>query len=150
MPFRKALRNHGTAAEAVLWTCLKGKQSGRKFRRQHSIGNMIVHFYCPAEALIVELDGDGHFSLSGQADNIRRDQRLEQLGFTVIRFENKDVFENIESVLVEIKRHFTGSPPCAPREKEIIRLHPSKLFLIILFLLPFFQDAFAGKAARLV
>jgi very-short-patch-repair endonuclease len=34
------------------------KLSARKFRRQHSIGNYIVDFYCASEKLVIELDGN--------------------------------------------------------------------------------------------
>ncbi|HPX59600.1 MAG TPA: DUF559 domain-containing protein, partial [Bacteroidales bacterium] len=45
--FRRELRKQLTPAEAKLWTLLKGKQmEGRKFRRQHSIANYILDFYC--------------------------------------------------------------------------------------------------------
>ena len=58
---RSFLRNHSTPAEAVLWTYLKSASiDGRKFRRQHSIGEYIADFYCPSEKLIVELDGEPH------------------------------------------------------------------------------------------
>lgn len=59
--FRKELRNNSTKAESRLWKVLRKRQlEGRKFRRQHSIGNYIVDFYCPEEKLIVELDGAIH------------------------------------------------------------------------------------------
>ena len=58
---RKDLRNNLTPAEATLWKYLKGSTlKDRKFRRQHSIGNYIVDFYCPEEKLIIELDGEVH------------------------------------------------------------------------------------------
>ena len=57
-PIRQALRNDATAAEKQLWQFLKGSQlSGRKFRRQHSVGYFILDFYCPSEQLAIELDG---------------------------------------------------------------------------------------------
>ena len=105
---RKELRNEGTSAEAVLWTYLKNKQlSGRKFRRQHSIKNFIVDFYCPKEALIIELDGQEHYTVSGQASDELRDQHLTLMGFRILRFENKAVLECIDAVLDEIKSCFT-------------------------------------------
>jgi len=59
--FRSSLRNKSTSAEAVLWNILKSKNlNGRKFRRQHSIGNYIVDFYCASEKLVIELDGNPH------------------------------------------------------------------------------------------
>jgi len=52
-PLRSSLRNKSTSAESVLWNQLKSKNlEGRKFRRQQSIGNYIVDFYCPSEKLI--------------------------------------------------------------------------------------------------
>jgi len=55
--YRKNLRNNPTPAEKELWNYLKNKQlAGRKFRRQHSIDNFILDFYCPAEKLAIELN----------------------------------------------------------------------------------------------
>jgi very-short-patch-repair endonuclease len=57
--YRSSLRNKSTSAEAELWKVLKSKRLiGRKFRRQHSIGNYIVDFFCASEKLVIELDGN--------------------------------------------------------------------------------------------
>ena len=105
--YRKSLRNNGTSAEAFLWNYLKGsKLEGRKFRRQHSIKRFIVDFYCPSEKLIVELDGQVHFNEAAQEYDRKREKILEEFGFTVIRFENKMVFDFLPSVLKDIKDHF--------------------------------------------
>ena len=104
---RKELRKNLTSAEATLWKSLQRKQlKGRKFRRQHSIVNFIVDFYCPQEKLIVELDGAIHLDFTQQNYDIERTQRLEELGFTVISFENKLVFENLPWVLEKISNQF--------------------------------------------
>jgi very-short-patch-repair endonuclease len=104
---RKSLRSQGTSAEAALWTCLKCcRLDGRKFRRQHSIENMIVDFFCPAERLIIELDGEGHFTERAISRDMKRDKRLQALGFKILRFENCLVFTNLESVLDTIKQQF--------------------------------------------
>ena len=79
--FRKELRKDLTPAEAVLWTSLQKKQpDGRKFRRQHSIGNYIVDFYCPAEKLAIELDGAAHFTPQGENQDSESDKYIESLG----------------------------------------------------------------------
>lgn len=97
---RQALRKNATSAEALLWTMLKGKQlRGRKFRRQHSIGNYIVDFYCPSEQLVVELDGAHHLKIEGRLYDERRDEFLAGEGIRVLRLENKSVFEFPELVL---------------------------------------------------
>lgn len=110
-PWRKGLRNEGTSAEAFLWRFLQHRKlGGRKFRRQHSILNYIVDFYCPQEQLIVELDGQGHFTVDGMARDRLRTEVLKALGFRVIRFENRMVFGEIEVVLEEIKGCFQDHP----------------------------------------
>ena len=40
---------------------LKSKKlNARKFRRQHSIGNYIVDFFCASEKPVIELDANPH------------------------------------------------------------------------------------------
>jgi very-short-patch-repair endonuclease len=102
---RKKLRKFSTAAEAVLWTCLqKRKLLGKKFRRQSSVGPYIVDFYCPEGRLVIELDGAPHFAPNADEYDQQRTEYLEKAGLRVIRFENKDVRDNIELVLESIKQ----------------------------------------------
>ena len=104
---RKELRNNLTPSEATLWKHLQRSQiEGRKFRRQHSIKNYIVDFYCPSEKLIIELDGAVHLDFAQSNYDYERTQNLEGLGYKIIRFENKMVFENLTEVLKEIKTNF--------------------------------------------
>jgi len=105
--FRKELRENLTAAEAFLWKQLQKRQlKGRKFRRQHSIENFIVDFYCAQEKLIIELDGEIHKNATAEEKDRKRDKRLEELGFKVLRFENKMVFDFLPSILKEIEDNF--------------------------------------------
>ena len=104
---RKELRESLTSAEATLWKYLQRKQlKGRKFRRQHSIENYIVDFYCASENLIVELDGAIHLDFAQQNYDEERTKKLEALGFKVNRFENKLIFERLDEVLNEISSNF--------------------------------------------
>ena len=104
---RSQLRNNATSAEATLWKYLQKKQlEGRKFRRQHSIDSFIVDFYCDKERLVVELDGAYHLDFAGQHYDQDRTEKLEKLGYRVVRFENKYVFDDIEFVLKEISDCF--------------------------------------------
>lgn len=106
-PYRKELRKNLTSAEAFLWKQLQQRKlERRKFRRQHSIENFIVDFYCPEERLIIELDGQVHLNPTAQEKDENRTKILEELGFRVIRFENKLVFDNLQSILQEIKDNF--------------------------------------------
>jgi len=112
--FRKDLRNNATDAEKQLWQYIKGSRLGMKIRRQHSIGNYIVDFYCPEAKLIIELDGEYHFTEAGIEYDKQRTAYLTSLGFMMIRFENKEVFERIGFVLAEIKKAFSTSPQPPP------------------------------------
>jgi len=106
---RKELRNNATSAEATLWSLIKNKKlKGRKFRRQHSLDNYIVDFYCPAEKLVIELDGENHFSETGIQKDSHRDMFLRSNGFKVLRFENKLIFENQRQVLHQICECFSN------------------------------------------
>lgn len=105
--FRKDLRKNLTSAEAYLWKHLQRKKlEGKKFRRQHSIENFIVDFYCASEKLMIELDGEGHMNPASEQNDAKRDNLLESLGFNVLRFENQMVFQHLKSVLGEIKGNF--------------------------------------------
>ena len=106
-PLRRRLRSALTPAEARLWTQLQGRQlDGRKFRRQHSVGNYILDFYCPEEHLAVELDGAAHDHETAVQRDEARTRHLDSLGITVARFENREVFENLDGVLCAIRSHF--------------------------------------------
>jgi very-short-patch-repair endonuclease len=103
--FRASLRNRSTSAEAALWELLKSKKlEGRKFRRQYSIGSYIVDFCYPSEKLIVELDGDLHGEYYKIKENENRDKYLGTLGFTVLRFEIRFVFQEPEYLKGEIRK----------------------------------------------
>ena len=103
--FRSSLRNRSTSAEVALWNILKSKNlDGRKFRRQYSIGNYIVDFCCPSEKLLIELDGDPHGEYHKIQEDENRDKYLASLGFTLLRFENRFVFQEPEYLKNEIRK----------------------------------------------
>ncbi len=75
---RKKLRKSLTPVEALLWKNLQWSQlEGRKFRRQQSIGNYAVDFYCPESRLAVELDGEGHFNSMASYSDWERTEYFE-------------------------------------------------------------------------
>lgn len=111
--FRKELRNKATPAEIALWNMLKHSQlDGRKFRRQHSIDKFILDFYCPAERLAIELDGEGHFTAEGKAYDAARTAHLKEHGILEIRFENFLVLQEPDEVMANIRACF--KPPLSP------------------------------------
>ncbi len=97
----RELRHPQTPAEQKLWSRLRNRQlNGFKFRRQHPIELFIIDFYCDEAKLCIEIDGDSH------ASQIEYDQArtasLNELGYTVIRFTNREVFHQFEAVLQHI------------------------------------------------
>lgn len=108
---RKHLRKRLTPAEATLWRILKTKNLGVKFRRQHSIGNYILDFYCKSHLLAIELDGANHFTMEGISNDLRRDEYLNSLGIKVIHIENKHVFERTDYAIGLIEDHIKNFTP---------------------------------------
>jgi very-short-patch-repair endonuclease len=101
--FRKSLRNNSTVAEATLWKILKDKKvGGLKFRRQHSVGNFILDFYCPELRLSIELDGESHANQAILTKDDERDNYLDQFSVTVLRYENRWVYEYPEEIIQDI------------------------------------------------
>lgn len=96
-------RAHPTEAENLMWAMLSGKTLGVRFRRQHIIGDYIADFICIRKKLIIEIDGGYHHVLQQIALDEHRTERLNELGFRVLRFTNEEVLGNSEKVLETIK-----------------------------------------------
>jgi very-short-patch-repair endonuclease len=94
----KAFRSEMTPPEAQLWSILRGARlQGIKFVRQMVFGpNYAADFAARSHKLIVELDGDSH--AGREAYDAARTAYMESKGYKVIRFANRDVFENPEGV----------------------------------------------------
>src|SRR5699024_1538378 len=100
---RKYLRNNMTKAEIILWSKLKGRGLlGYKFRRQHGIGDYIADFYCSKLKLVIEIDGESHYTNSGKTHDQKRTNYLEELGILVLRFTNPQVKQNLNGVIDHI------------------------------------------------
>ena len=102
--YRRELRNGGTSAEAAAWNLLKGKKiQGLQFRRQFSIEDFILDFYCPALRLAIELDGESHNVWGKTWTDKERDNILkEKHGVTTLRYENKIVYQHPEYIVEDI------------------------------------------------
>jgi len=116
--FARANRNSMTKAEACLWKyVLKASQmKGYPFRRQRPVLNYIADFMCKELKLIIEVDGITHHDENIIKNDKRRQKKLEQAGFTVMRFDDKDVLTSINWVTEEIEnwieqlRHLNPPP----------------------------------------
>jgi very-short-patch-repair endonuclease len=98
----KALRANATDTERRLWYHLRGHRfMGLKIKRQKPLGRYIVDFVCMDKRLIIELDGGQHVERA--QDDARRDRWLREQGYTVLRFWNNEVMQELESVLERIR-----------------------------------------------
>jgi very-short-patch-repair endonuclease len=97
----REMRQPLTAAEQQLWSKIRNRNLGRfKFRRQVPLGYYIVDFYCAEAHLIIELDGDSH---TNQEDyDLDRSAWLIGQGRDVIRFNNFEIYQNLDDVLGRI------------------------------------------------
>jgi very-short-patch-repair endonuclease len=108
---RKTLRRYMTKAEVFLWVQLKNKQIlGYKFRRQYSVGNFVVDFYCPRLKLALEVDGPSHFTKEAREYDKRREEYIKSFGISFLRVTNLDVYKNMEGVIDKIIEIIKKSP----------------------------------------
>lgn len=101
--FSKANRRSPTTAEKVFWRYLRDRRLRRyKFRRQHVIGDYIVDFVCLDKMLIVELDGEYHDDDEQAVRDAERTRRLEGMGFSVLRLDNRRALRETEWALMQV------------------------------------------------
>ena len=109
--FARELRTESVSkAEKFIWkAALSIKQIGFGFKRQRPIGRYTVDFFCAELGLIIEIDGNSHYA-KAEKDAIRQ-QNLENMGYTIVRFEEGEVlnqFEHIYESLIHIVKSLSG------------------------------------------
>ena len=91
------LRRESTYWENCLWYQFL-KHHLVQFRRQKQFGRYIVDFYCSRAKLVIEIDGMQHGEHDVMLHDHARTCYLNELGLSVVRFSNRDIEENFESV----------------------------------------------------
>ena len=94
-------RKDPTRSELRLWTELRGRALGVRFRREDPIGDYIADFSCRQRRLIIEVDGDSH---DDQSRDHRRDEWFRQQGWTVLRLPNEYVLDHTTEAIDLITR----------------------------------------------
>lgn len=87
-----------TKEERHLWYDFLRKYSLARFTRQKVLGKYIVDFYCAETKLVIEIDGSGHYTDTGEIYDKERTDFLEEYGLTVIRITNAEIRENFDGV----------------------------------------------------
>jgi very-short-patch-repair endonuclease len=100
MPTRaQRLRKDPTPAEIGFWKLIAPlRLGGYHFRKQVPLGPFVVDFACHQAELVVEIDGDTHFSGAATTKDRQRDAALAAHGFVVLRFTNVEVMSNADGV----------------------------------------------------
>ena len=117
----KKKKQYPTEAERCLWEMLRTKKLGKKFRRQHIIGEFIVDFVCLDAQLIIEVDGGYHKEVEQVVADKLRESVLNEYGYKILRFTNEEVINNIDDVIERIKAAMTESSPSGGVEGASIR-----------------------------
>lgn len=99
----KNLRKNATKQENHLWYDFLRRYE-IKFQRQRTIDDFIADFYCQKANLIIEIDGNQHYSIDGINKDGYRTERLESYGLTVIRFTNNQIDNEFYEVCEYIDR----------------------------------------------
>ena len=99
--FARQLRKNSTLAEVLLWEKIKQRAFGVQFHRQVPLLDFIVDFYCHELKLAIEIDGNSH--LYRYEHDSKRQGELEKKGVKFIRFSDKDIKNNMFSVVLSIQ-----------------------------------------------
>ena len=109
----RELRHRETPAEKILWNYLRNRNvDGFKFLRQYPVcvvnafGRKLFYipdFYCHKAKLVIEADGPIHLLKKDYDKN--RDEVLTALGLTILRFDNEEILNDVQSVLDTIAKY---------------------------------------------
>jgi very-short-patch-repair endonuclease len=99
----RRLRQKQSVAEKLLWDALRRNQlKGWGFRRQAPLGGFVVDFLCHKPALVVEVDGPTHQDEEQKVFDAVRTEKLERLGYLVVRVDERVVRHSVTHVLAWI------------------------------------------------
>ncbi|HYN13700.1 MAG TPA: endonuclease domain-containing protein [Burkholderiales bacterium] len=101
-PRSQSLRRDPSPAERKLWFEFL-RELPVKFTRQKPLGHYIADFYCASRQLIIEVDGDSHYTDCGQRYDAARTARLELEGIRVVRVTNLEVMQEFEGACQRIR-----------------------------------------------
>jgi very-short-patch-repair endonuclease len=97
---RVELRKNTTKTEVILWDKIRNRQvENMKFKRQYSVVGYVVDFYCPEIRLVIEIDGDSHFTEKGVEKDVVRTKLINSLKINILRFTNDEIYNNLENAL---------------------------------------------------
>lgn len=100
----RTLRHNMTKEEKRLWYDFL-KRLPFSVNRQKQLQGYIVDFLIPSAKTVIELDGSQHFTEKGRSLDSERELKLNEMGFSVLRYSNDDVNNTYEGVCIDIMKH---------------------------------------------
>ena len=99
----QTLRKNPTAPEIRFWRLIGPlRLNGHHFRKQAKMGPYVVDFVCHAAKLVIEIDGETHFTEVGIARDAVRTAALSRHGYRMLRFTNEEVMHNPDGVYATV------------------------------------------------
>ena len=106
---RKNLRQKSTYAESLLWERLRGRKFlGMKFKRQYSVDQFVLDFYCPEKRFAIELDGKVHEDNYVKNHDENRDEFIKDFNIKILRIKNELVIKDTDAALNLIRQEMIG------------------------------------------
>ena len=102
----RALRHDATEPERRFWRALREAFPTSRFRFQVPFGPYHADFCSHGARLVVEVDGDTHAGTETQDAN--RTRFLNDEGYSVIRFTNTDIMQNLEGVIATVATYLSS------------------------------------------
>ena len=107
----QALRANSSPVERRMWRLLWSlRTGGYHFRKQAAIGPYVVDFACHHAFLVIEVDGETHFTEEARRRDAVRDRFLRDEGYRVLRFTNLDVMGNPDGVFEVVSAALADRP----------------------------------------
>jgi very-short-patch-repair endonuclease len=120
-PLARKLCKQGIVSEILLWKQLQDKAFGVEFHRQVPMQEYIVDFYCHELMLCIEIDGFTHQFEDVYRKDLEREQQIASYGVTFLRFDDKEVKQNMAGVVrcIEMKiEELRAVLPSSPQQNK--------------------------------
>jgi very-short-patch-repair endonuclease len=108
----RRLRDSRGATEGLLWWKLRELNArGYHFRRQVPMRGYFLDFAEHSGRVAIELDGGQHGFRENIAHDAKRDEVIAAEGYSVLRFWNNEVRENLDGMIETILREIAKRRP---------------------------------------
>jgi very-short-patch-repair endonuclease len=120
----RKLRSEMTPPELKVWSELRKRPRGFKFRRQQPAGIYVLDFYCAAVRLAIEVDGFAHDSARAAARDTRRSEWFRSQHIATLRVPSRVVLDDVHAAVVRIVEVCEDRAAALSRHRPVPLHHP--------------------------